>query len=110
FAIVRPATRGEVQHCVRVADRFAVPLYAVSSGKNWGYGSRVPAFDGSVVLDLGRLNRIIELDEELAYVVVEPGVSQRQLHAYLREQTQERLWLDAHSSRVEWTLVRKPLQ
>src|SRR4029453_11349899 len=56
-AIVRPANRDEVQQCVRIANRFRVPLYPISTGKNWGYGSRVPPRDG-VLLDLGRLNRI----------------------------------------------------
>ena len=37
-------------------------LHPVSSGKNWGYGSRVPTSDG-VSLDLGRLNRILDFDQ-----------------------------------------------
>ena len=81
-AILRPGTRREVQECVRTANRFGVPVYPVSSGKNWGYGSRVPAGDG-VLLDLGRLNGIVDFDEELAYVTIEPGVTQRQLHEFL---------------------------
>src|SRR5215469_6429479 len=56
-AIVRPADRAEVQECLRVAIRWQTPVYPISSGKNWGYGSRVPASDGSTLLDLGRMNR-----------------------------------------------------
>src|ERR1700744_1263135 len=67
-AIVRPASREEVQACFRVANRFRVPLYPTSRGKNWGFGSRVPAADGCVVLDLGRMNRVVDFDETLAYV------------------------------------------
>jgi 4-cresol dehydrogenase (hydroxylating) len=96
-AIVRPATREEVQECVRIADRNLVPLYPISTGKNWGYGSRVPAADGSVLLDLGRLDRIVDYDEELAYVTVEPGVTQAQLHGFLEERG-SRLWMDATGS------------
>ncbi len=65
LAILRPGTRDEVQACVRIANRHAVPLYPISTGQNWGYGSRVPVRD-SVVVDLGRLNRILALDEDLA--------------------------------------------
>src|SRR6218665_1439349 len=56
--IVRPSTRAEVQACVRVAGAHGIPLYPVSSGLNWGYGSRVPASDRNVILDLGRMTRI----------------------------------------------------
>ena len=61
-----------------------MPIYPISTGKNWGYGSRVPLHDG-VLVDLGRMNRIVDFDEELAYVTIEPGVTQRQLHAFLQE-------------------------
>src|SRR5262245_6742444 len=78
LAILRPADRNELQDCVRIANHHRVPLYPISSGKNWGYGSRVPTSDG-VLLDLARMNRIVEYDDELAYVTIEPGVTQRQL-------------------------------
>ena len=44
--ILRPANREEVQECMRIANRYSVPVYPVSSGLNWGYGSRVPAAGG----------------------------------------------------------------
>ena len=40
-AILRPGSRDEVQECMRIANRFRIPVYPISSGKNWGYGSRV---------------------------------------------------------------------
>jgi 4-cresol dehydrogenase (hydroxylating) len=83
-AIVRPSSREEVQACLRIANRFRVRVYPVSRGKNWGFGSRVPAADGCVLLDLGRMNRIVDFDESLAYVTVEPGVSFAELYAFLR--------------------------
>jgi 4-cresol dehydrogenase (hydroxylating) len=84
-AVLRPGSRREVQECVRVANLHGVPLYPVSTGLNWGYGSAVPASDGCAVLALGRMNRILDFDEELAYVTVEPGVTQRQVYDFLRE-------------------------
>lgn len=110
LAILRPADRAEVQACVRIANTYGIPLYPVSSGKNWGYGSRVPTFDGCVILDLARLDRIIKLDEELAYVVVEPGVTQRMLYAYLQEHTGGRLWLDATSSSFDCSVIGNLLE
>jgi 4-cresol dehydrogenase (hydroxylating) len=83
-AILRPGDSSEVQECLRIAARHGVPVHPVSCGKNWGYGSRVPARDGCVLLDLGRLDRIVDFDEELGYVTLEPGVTFRRLHRFLR--------------------------
>ncbi len=85
-AIIRPATREEVRSCVRIANLHRTAIYPVSTGKNWGFGSRVPARDGCVLMELNRLNRILDYDEQLAYVTVEPGVTFRQVHEFLRAQ------------------------
>ncbi|MGR9105459.1 MAG: FAD-binding oxidoreductase [Gammaproteobacteria bacterium] len=81
--ILRPKNRTEVQDCVRIANRYRTPLYPISTGKNWGYGSRVPISDGCALLDLGRLNRIVDFDERLAFITVEPGVTQQQAFDFL---------------------------
>jgi 4-cresol dehydrogenase (hydroxylating) len=107
-AILRPGSLAEVQECVRIANRCRVPLYPISSGRNWGYGSRVPPQDG-VLLDLARLNRILEYSEELAYVTIEPGVTQRQLHEYLRQRG-SRLWMDATGASPECSIVGNTLE
>ena len=83
-----------VQECLRIANQYATPVYPISSGRNWGYGSRMPASDGCVLLDLGRMNRIVDFNERLAYVTVEPGVTQAQLYALLEERG-SKLWMDA---------------
>ncbi len=85
LAVVAPGNRQEVQACVRIANSHQVPIYPVSKGKNWGYGSRVPTHDSSVVMDLERMNRIVAFDEQLAYVTLEPGVTMRDLHTFLVE-------------------------
>ncbi len=84
-AVLRPADRDELAACLRVAARFSVAVYPVSCGKNWGLGSRCPTRDGSVVIDLGRMNAITGFDEAMAWVEVEPGVTFRQLHTFLAE-------------------------
>ncbi|MGF1661166.1 MAG: FAD-binding oxidoreductase [Kineosporiaceae bacterium] len=83
-AVLRPGDRDQVAACLRVAQRHAVPVHPVSRGRNWGYGSRVPPRDGSVVLDLGRLTGITGYDPELGTVRVQTGVTQGQLHDFLR--------------------------
>ena len=103
-AIIRPASCAEVQACLRIANRWRVPVYPISSGRNWGYGSRVPASDGCVLLDLGRMNRIVDFDESLGYVTVEPGVTQAQLQSFLAEQNSN-LWMDSTGASPHCSLI-----
>jgi 4-cresol dehydrogenase (hydroxylating) len=49
---VAPRTVEEVQAIVLAANRHHQPLWPISTGKNMGYGSAVPATPGQVVLDL----------------------------------------------------------
>lgn len=108
-AILQPADTEQVQECLRIANRFATPLYPISSGKNWGYGSRVPPVSGCTLLDLSRLDRILDFHEELAYVTVEPGVTQRRLHQFLRDRG-SRLWMDATGASPDCSLIGNALE
>jgi 4-cresol dehydrogenase (hydroxylating) len=107
--ILRPGSVEEVQECLREANCNGIPVYPVSSGKNWGYGSRVSPADGCALLDLSRLNRIVDFHERLGYVTVEPGVTQRQLHAWLQEK-KSGLWLDATGSSPDCSLIGNALE
>jgi 4-cresol dehydrogenase (hydroxylating) len=71
---VAPASVEEIQAIVRIANEHKLPLWTVARGKNLGYGTAAPRMPGSMVLDLGRMDRILELDAELGYCVIEPGV------------------------------------
>ena len=103
-AIIRPGSRQEVQECLRIANRCDTPVYPISSGRNWGYGSRMPPADGCVLMDLGRMNRIVDFSESLAYVTVEPGVTQAQLFAFLAERGSN-LWMDATGASPQCSLI-----
>lgn len=83
-AVVLPGSVAEVQAVVRIAADLSVPLWTVSRGRNLAYGGASPRVPGSVVLDLSRMNRVLEVDEEAGYARVEPGVSFGDLHAHLR--------------------------
>lgn len=108
-AILRPKSRDEVQECMRIADRNRIPVYVVSTGFNWGYGSRVPVTGGCVLMELRRMNRILDYNEQLAYVTVEPGVTQQQIIEFL-EQNGSRLWIDATGSTPECSLVGNTME
>jgi 4-cresol dehydrogenase (hydroxylating) len=73
-AIVMPTTVEEVQAVVRVAGERRIPLWTHSRGMNNGYGGPAPRLDGSVIVSLRNMDKVLEIDEELAYCVVEPGV------------------------------------
>jgi 4-cresol dehydrogenase (hydroxylating) flavoprotein subunit len=73
-AVVQPASVEEVQAIVRIANERRVPLWITSQGRNNGYGGSSPRVRGSVVVNLRRMNKVLEIDEELGYAVVEPGV------------------------------------
>jgi 4-cresol dehydrogenase (hydroxylating) len=108
-AIVQPGGCDELQQCMRIANRWRLPVYPVSSGKNWGYGSRAPASDGCVLIDLGRMNRIVDFSEALGYVTVEPGVTQAQLFAFLQARG-SRLWMDATGASPHCSLIGNTME
>ncbi len=92
-AAVAPDNVEDVQKIVKVANTYKIPLYTISTGKNLGYGGSAPAYSGSVVLDLKRMNRILEVNEKSAYALVEPGVSYFDLYRYIQEKGLK-LWVD----------------
>lgn len=84
-AVIHPGSATEVSQCLRIAQEHRIPVYPISRGMNWGYGSSAPVEDGCVVMDLGRMNRILDYDIEMGTVTVEPGVTFHQLQELLEE-------------------------
>lgn len=82
-AVVYPLSHNEVSRLVEWANEFKVALYPISTGKNWGMGSKVPVTNNCIVVDLSRMNKIVEVNTTHDYVVIEPGVTQQQLYDYL---------------------------
>ena len=108
-AILLPASVEDVQAIVKIARTYSIPLYTISRGKNWGYGSACPVRDNNVVVDLKRMNRIIEVNTELAYAVVEPGVTQGQFYEYLRN-NRIPLWMDTTGAPPDSSLIGNTLE
>lgn len=84
-AAVCPASVEQVQAVVRAANKYKVPLYAISTGKNFAYGGPAPNLRGSVTVDLKRMNRVLEVDEKRHIALVEPGVSYMDMYNHLQE-------------------------
>lgn len=95
--VVFPETAAQVQAVVAAAARDGVPVWPVSTGRNWGYGERSACYEGGITMVLERMTRIWLVDEKLAYAVVEPGVTYKQLNDHLK-QSGSRLWADCAGS------------
>jgi len=107
--ILRPSCTAEVQAIVREANRFLTPLYPISTGGNWGFGSRLPSADECAVVDLGRMNRILEVNATQQYAVIEPGVTQQMLYAYLKAHS-ILLLLNVTGSAAETSIIGNSLE
>lgn len=90
--VLFPSTVDQVQEIVRIAAEHAVPLWPSSQGRNNGYGGPSGRVRGSVLVSLRRMNRVLEINRELAYAVVEPGVSWFELRQALDASGNEDLW------------------
>jgi glycolate oxidase len=82
--VVMPETVEEVQQIIQLANERLVPLVPFVTGQNVG-GLTIPQVDGAVIVDLKRMDKIIDVDEEGMYIVVEPGVTFGHIRKYLDE-------------------------
>ena len=108
-AAVAPDNVEEVQAIVKIANQYKIPLWVISSGKNFGYGGPESRVRGSVIIDVKRMNRILEINEKNCYALVEPGVSHYDLWMEIQKRGLS-LWMDgpspAYSSIVACTTER----
>lgn len=70
--VVRPRTVEQVQHVMRTATALRVPV--VPQGARTGLSGAANATDGCIVLSMGAMDRILEVDAVDRIAVVEPGV------------------------------------
>jgi 4-cresol dehydrogenase (hydroxylating) len=84
-AVLYPENTHNVRQIVSIALKHRIPIYPYSTGCNWGYGSANPAQDNCVLVDLSRMNKVVDFDAEIGLLTLEPGVTQRQLDAFLKE-------------------------
>ena len=106
--VVFPASADEVAKVVRIATRHNIPLWTYSTGRNWGYGTTLATESGGIVMILQRMNRILEVNQELAYAVIEPGVTYEQLNAHLKKGKFE-LWADCIDGTSQGSVIGNAL-
>ena len=80
-ALVFPESTQEVSAVLKFAHANNIPVTPRGAGTNL-VGSTVP-HNGSIILDLSRLNRILEIDKENFTATVEPGVILEDFQKYV---------------------------
>ncbi|MFD4647237.1 FAD-binding oxidoreductase [Streptomyces sp. NPDC058441] len=100
LAAVRVTDAGEVQQVVRACAALSVPV--VTRGAGTGLSGGANATDGCLVLDLSRMNRILEIDTENLLAVVQPGVINNDLKAAVAEHG---LWYPPDPASAPWSTI-----
>ena len=80
--VVRVA--GSIREVLALANRYKTPLWPISGGRNFGYGTSLPVDTRSFILDLSGL-RAVQIDVDSCTALIEPGVTQADLHAAIRK-------------------------
>jgi FAD/FMN-containing dehydrogenase len=73
--IFKPQTSDQVKRIVQLANETRTPLVPVSSGPPHFRGDTVPEVNGTAVVDLSGMNKIIRIDTKNRVAMIEPGVT-----------------------------------
>jgi glycolate oxidase len=99
-AAVRPRTTEQVQAVVAECAIRGIPV--VTRGAGTGLSGGANAVDGCLVLDLSKMDRIIDIDPENMIAVVQPGVVNNDLKAAVAEHG---LWYPPDPASAPWSTV-----
>ena len=81
--VVKPGNVEEIQEIIKLANKLKMPIVPCSSGIHF-YGTTIPSL-GGIIMDLSRMNKILEIDERNRKVRIEPGVTWKQLQDELKK-------------------------
>lgn len=80
--VVKPKNSGEIQAIVKMANKTLTPIIPVSSGVHF-YGATIPQ-QGGIILDLTRMDKILNVDKRNRTIRIEPGVNWGQIKKELK--------------------------
>jgi glycolate oxidase len=80
--VIRPKDSQEVSEILKVANEENIPVIPRGGG-DCEFGGSKPIGDGGIVLDMKRMDNILNLDEENLVVTVESGISWGKLNEFL---------------------------
>jgi FAD/FMN-containing dehydrogenase len=78
--IVRPETAEEISSIVKIANKYKIPIVPRGGGADLVGGA---ATEGGILMDLTRMNKIIEINEKDFYCFVEAGITWGELNSEL---------------------------
>lgn len=81
--VVMPETVDEVQRIITLANKEKIPITPLGGG--FTLSALVVPNKGGIVMDMKRMNKIIEVNETSRYALIEAGVSQAALKTYLEK-------------------------
>lgn len=81
-AVIMPNSAEEVQKIIQLANKHKIPVVPWVTGIN--FGATANPLKGGIVVDLRRLNRILEVNEDDMYAVIEGGTTWADLQGYLQ--------------------------
>jgi alkyldihydroxyacetonephosphate synthase len=81
--IVHPGTPEEISHILEIANKYRIPVIPFGGGSGT-QGGALPVY-GGIIVDLKRLDKIIEIDEKSLTVTAEAGIILSQLEWALNE-------------------------
>lgn len=86
-AILYPVSVEQVEKAMQLANEYEVPVTVRSSqGVESMTGSSLPSVEGSVIINLSKMNRIIHIDALNDMAIVEAGVTYDQLNKELKKE------------------------
>ena len=97
---MRARSTAEVQAAVRACAELRIPV--VPRGAGTGLSGGANAVDGCLVLDLSRMDRVLEIDGDDMVAVVEPGVVNDDLKAAVAEHG---LWYPPDPASAPWSTI-----
>src|SRR5712671_6973058 len=81
-AVVFAESAEEVQQIVKLCARLKTPIIAFGTGTS--LEGHISAPNGGISLDVSRMNKVLAVNEADLDVVVQPGVTRKQLNEYIR--------------------------
>jgi glycolate oxidase len=97
---VRARTEAEVQHVVRTCADLGVPV--VPRGAGTGLSGGANAVTGCVILDLSRMDKVLEIDPDNLLCVVQPGAVNNDVKAAVAEHG---LWYPPDPASAPWSTI-----
>ncbi|UCF07639.1 MAG: FAD-binding oxidoreductase, partial [Thermoplasmata archaeon] len=79
--VVKPKSATEIAEIVKIAVEEGIPIVP-RGGASWGLGGAMPV-EGGIVIDMTRMNKVLDIDEENLHVTVESGITWKLLHEIL---------------------------